>query len=186
MVSRMNSRLIALTLSFVISLFASVATAGDCPVCSTSADCTRDGGNPGFCVRWDTSPGCGTTVQICCPGQGCNLAANGRPSCEAAGRCVVIGEATDGGTADASTATDASTTTDVATTADTGTTSGSDAGTASDGATSMDAPGGDAAGTGTRPSGCGCSVTGREHTGAVRGMSAMLAMIGVAFARRRR
>src|SRR5881296_3891674 len=65
--------------------------AGGCPTCTTSADC----GAGAFCVRHDAPFGCGSQLQSCCPGQGCGIDTNGRPTCENQHTCVVVGE--DGG-----------------------------------------------------------------------------------------
>ena len=69
-------------------LMTSPALAGNCPVCDGPEDCPG-----GFCVLHESDVGCGTMLQICCPGQACALGADGRPTCEAAGTCVVVGEA---------------------------------------------------------------------------------------------
>jgi len=62
-----------------------VARAGGCPACETSEDCPD-----GFCVFWDPGHGCESVNPICCPGQGCAVGDNGRPSCEADGLCCVV------------------------------------------------------------------------------------------------
>jgi len=59
----------------------SVALAGGCPTCTTSADCMPPGGGEGFCVMWSRDFGCGSQRVACCPGQGCDTF-SGRPSCE--------------------------------------------------------------------------------------------------------
>ncbi|MCC7539533.1 MAG: hypothetical protein IT379_25130 [Deltaproteobacteria bacterium] len=64
-----------------------VARAGDCPECTSAADCGREGS---FCVLHDGPVGCGDRVQLCCPGQACAVGADGRPSCESAGTCTVV------------------------------------------------------------------------------------------------
>lgn len=61
----------------ILLLVPSVALAGGCPTCTTSAECGADA----FCVEWSRDFGCGAQRVACCPGQGC-AAFSGRPSCE--------------------------------------------------------------------------------------------------------
>lgn len=90
----------ALTLFGALVLSSQTAHAGACPTCTTNAECEAlFPGEPAFCVLHDDDVGCGSARQLCCPGQGCSTA-SGRPSCEAAGTCSVVGGAeTDAGTA---------------------------------------------------------------------------------------
>lgn len=75
------------------------AWAGGCVACTDASVC----GTSGFCVKWSTDPGCGVMFQTCCPGQtpntGSCIVQNGRPRCEDAGTCMVIGGGSGGGTA---------------------------------------------------------------------------------------
>lgn len=74
----------------------SVARAGSCPICTSSAECTSfDDGGVAFCVRHAGPVGCGAELTLCCPGQGCNTF-SGRPSCEG-DTCTVIEDLVDGG-----------------------------------------------------------------------------------------
>lgn len=172
-----------LLLAALVALSPTRALAGACPTCTTSAECEAlFPDDPAFCVLHDGDVGCGSERQICCPGQGCNTF-SGRPSCEAAGTCVVVDGATDAGTTPG---TDAGTTpgTDAGTTpgTDAGTTPGVDAGTIA-----MD--GGSTPGTDAGPpvdegsSGCGCRVGGG---GASHGSLALGAAIVLGIALRRR
>ncbi|MCC6872661.1 MAG: hypothetical protein IT378_00015 [Sandaracinaceae bacterium] len=77
-------------------LLPSTALAGGCTECSTNAECEAIFGAPAFCVMFDGPTGCGATRQYCCPGQGCAIV-GGRPSCETAGTCTVVGGGTDAG-----------------------------------------------------------------------------------------
>lgn len=137
--------LIALLILLSVGAPAAV-TAGDCPMCTTSADC-----NGGFCVLHNNPVGCGTRVQLCCPGQACAVM-NGRPSCEAAGTCTVVSAPSDGGASDVPAATDTPAATDVS-----GATDGpavtdvaiGDAGATADGGTITSASSGCACRTGT-------------------------------------
>ncbi len=81
----------ALAVTFAVVLGApSSARAGACPSCTTNAECEAITGPPAFCVLHTGDVGCGAVRQICCPGQGCNVQ-TGRPSCETAGTCSVVG-----------------------------------------------------------------------------------------------
>lgn len=86
---------VSLALGAAILLGAPAAFAGDCPECQSATDCPRAGS---FCVRHNNPVGCGSRVQLCCPGQGCAVT-SGRPSCEAAGTCTVITGSSDAGVA---------------------------------------------------------------------------------------
>jgi MYXO-CTERM domain-containing protein len=79
--------LVGLLFLFGLTLAATprAAHAGSCPTCTTAADCAG-----GFCVIHDTDVGCGTALNLCCPGQGCAIDGNGRPSCEAGNTCAVM------------------------------------------------------------------------------------------------
>jgi hypothetical protein len=90
----MKRLLVALAL---VALAAGEAWAGACPVCDGPEDCPG-----GFCVLHDQDVGCGAMLQICCPGQGCAIGMDGRPTCETAGTCTVItGDAPDAAPPDA-------------------------------------------------------------------------------------
>ncbi len=91
--STLRHVVVSLALGAALAFAAHPAVAGDCPECQSAADCPRPGS---FCVRHNSSVGCGTRLQLCCPGQGCSTA-SGRPSCEAAGTCTVITGGTDAG-----------------------------------------------------------------------------------------
>lgn len=87
--------LIRVLLLLAVSLWSTDAFAGGCPACDGPAQCAG-----GFCVQWNRNPGCGNPdggfARICCPGQGCNTF-SGRPSCEDAGDCTVVGGGGAGG-----------------------------------------------------------------------------------------
>ncbi|MDQ3034820.1 MAG: MYXO-CTERM sorting domain-containing protein [Myxococcota bacterium] len=96
---RFSSPTAALSLAILIAIAPATALAGACPTCETNADCEAlFPGEPAFCVIHDGDVGCGDLRQMCCPGQGCSTF-SGRPSCEAAGTCTVVGTVeTDAGT----------------------------------------------------------------------------------------
>lgn len=158
-----------------------VAFAGGCPTCTSSADCvaTEDGG-VAFCVLHDSEVGCGAEVMLCCPGQGCGITAEGRPSCEGTS-CSVVGEAMpDGGPMDV----------DAGPTGSDGGASGTDAGAGADGGPTG---GGDGGGTTMPPDGgttteddggCGCRIAAPQRN--VGGMLAVAGAIALVIARRRR
>jgi hypothetical protein len=68
----------------------SPARAGACPTCDDASDCAAPAGGPAFCVLHDSDVGCGEQRRLCCPGQGCGIGGDGRPSCEASGTCLVV------------------------------------------------------------------------------------------------
>ena len=166
--------------------YALPATAGDCPACTTAADC---GGN--FCVLWDTSPGCGMVTQICCPGQGCAIE-SGCPSCYIDGNCTIVdGPDTCGQATTSSTSVSGSAVASSA--ASTGASSGSGAGStsasgASSGASTGSGSGDGGAGGGGSDEGdedgCGCRVTGAQESAWAGG--ALVAGLALAFGRRAR
>lgn len=169
-------------LTLVLTLLPlSVAQAGDCPTCTTSADCTSAGGGPAFCVLHDGPVGCGSLTQLCCPGQGCGIDGSGRPSCEATGTCTVVEDLIDAGTPDAG-GSDAGGTdaggTDAGST-DAG--AGSDAGARTDAGGGMDAGGTDAGPTPVSTGGCGC----RAGHGSLGGLASLLAVALALVVRRR-
>jgi hypothetical protein len=90
-----------LRLSFAVTLITCVvpprtALAGGCESCTSSAYCETIVA-PALCVRYASGQGCPTDQAYCCPGQGCRIETNGRPSCEPGG-CVVVEEADSGTT----------------------------------------------------------------------------------------
>jgi MYXO-CTERM domain-containing protein len=70
------------------------AHAGGCEACTSSAYCETIL-SPALCVRYASGQGCPTDQAYCCPGQGCGIGSNGRPTCEPGG-CVVVEEADSG------------------------------------------------------------------------------------------
>jgi hypothetical protein len=83
---RTFARLAVVGLVFVVAAaLGAPAHAGGCPPCQSNADCPG-----GFCVIHDAPVGCGDELQLCCPSQGCGIDMSGRPSCEAAGTCMVV------------------------------------------------------------------------------------------------
>ena len=156
------SRWVGLALIVGLELVAVTARAGDCPECTSSADC---GG--GFCVRHNNPVGCGTRVQICCPGQACRIEPNGRPLCENQGTCVVISGPGDAGRADVPPATSDAAIADSGTTHDGGATADGGAGVPSE-------------------AGCGChaGAAQTQRTGAL--LACSLAALALASRARRK
>lgn len=155
------SRWVATALVVGIQFVSVTASAGDCPECTSSSDC---GG--GFCVRHNNPVGCGTRVQICCPGQGCRIEPNGRPLCENQGTCVVVSGPGDAGRADVPPATSDAAIADSGTASDLGTTTDGGAGVPSE-------------------AGCGCRVGSArtQRTGAL--LVCSLAALALASRKRR-
>ncbi len=159
---------------------ASVARAGGCPTCTSSAECvdTFDGGIA-FCVVHDAPVGCGAQTTLCCPGQGCGIDGSGRPTCEGTS-CHVI-DAVDAGTdagADAS-----ASGTDAGTSGTDAGASGTDAGSSGTdaGASGADAGAGRMDGGTSAPSssGCGCSAVGRSGANGAAWLALGLALLVV-------
>ena len=154
----------------------SVALAGGCPTCTTSADCMPPGGGEGFCVEWSRDFGCGPQRVACCPGQACDTF-SGRPSCEGADSdgdgaddCTIFGGAMDAGPAAAD-----------------GGPGAADAGpTRADGGPAVTDAGGatpDAGPTPVTEGGCGCRATGRSSAGGLVDVS-LFALVALAWRRR--
>jgi MYXO-CTERM domain-containing protein len=95
--------LIVMSVAASIWCVPAVVRAGGCPACETSKDCPD-----GFCVVWDEGHGCQSVNPICCPGQGCAIGEDQRPSCEADGLCCVVEDPQCTIPADTSSGTDAS------------------------------------------------------------------------------
>ena len=136
----------------LIALAPSVAQAGGCTPCTTSAECVTALGDAAFCIVWTDGttacPGSAMPARGCCPGQGC-ATFTGRPSCEIEGRCTVV----DGLDAGAPRPDAGGPPRDAG--------PGSDAGPGFDAGPRIDA----GAGTGTRrDDGCGCHVGGPVNT----------------------
>lgn len=176
------TRAAALAVLFVSSLalfLPSLAWAGSCPVCTSAADCS---GNPSFCVLHDSDVGCGAERQICCPGQACGIAANGRPTCENRGSCTVIDESADAGPgADAGTGADAGPGTDGGADTDGGP-SGTDAGPNQADAGSSEADAGSSSPDPGADSDSGGCSTGARSLGT--GALAAMALLGLILRRR--
>ena len=167
----------------------SVARAGDCPTCTASTECSSSS-DPGFCVVHDAPVGCGALVTLCCPGQGCGIGVDGRPSCEAAGTCTVIEDiVADAGMSDAGMS-DAGTSDTDAGTSDTGI-AGSDAGGSDTGVVGTDA-GSSGTDSGVRmdagvtppvEGGCSCRVPGSSDPSSA--LAWVSIAIGLMLSRRR-
>jgi MYXO-CTERM domain-containing protein len=159
----------------LFSLAPSVAHAGGCTPCTTSAECVEAFGDPAFCIEWTDGtaacPGSATPERGCCPGQGC-ATFSGRPSCETEGRCTVV----DDGDTDAGIPPFDAGASDLGVGVDAG--PGTDLG---GGGTDL---GGGSGGTSRRSGGCGCHVGG-ERGDSLAALAFALLAIG-ALARRRR
>lgn len=172
----------ALGLSLPVMMCSTTAFAGACPLCTTAADC---GGN--FCVLWTQSPGCGTDLEICCPGQGCNVQ-DGCPSCVMTGDCTIV----DGPptcAAGTTSVTTGVTTTGAATTGTGSAATGSGATSTGAGTTSGSASGGGEGGadSGGADDGCSCSVAGDDgawNTGAASLLGCAIAAASIYLRRR--